>query len=310
MITKDPFHFDFFAMGSPCELTLYSSDREHAAEVAAAAIAEVRRIEQKYSRYRRDSFLSQINAVAKFGGSISADAETSGLIDHSFEAHSKSEGLFDVTCGVMREIWNDGLVSRPKEADIASVLCRVGLDKVRWERPMLAFLNSGMELDFGGIGKEYAADRAASVCRSRALSYGLVNLGGDITVVGPHPDGSPWRIGINDPSGGDVAVATLFVESGGIATSGNYERYWEIDGRRYGHAINPKTGWPVDGMPSVTVAAETCLSAGMASTIALLMGNGGPSWLRASGADHLYVDDIGRIHGSVLASADPSGIRC
>jgi thiamine biosynthesis lipoprotein len=310
MLAMDPFHFDFFAMGSPCELKLYATDRERALAMAETAIAEVRRIEQKYSRYRRESYLSEINVAAKLGRCISVESETAALLDHAFEAHALSGGLFDVTCGVMREIWNDDLTSAPKEADISSVLCRVGLQKLQWERPVLTFLSPGMELDFGGIGKEYAADRAASLCRSRAVAHGLVNLGGDIAVVGPHPDGTPWRIGINDPLGTDTAVATLFVERGGIATSGNYERYWEIKGHRYGHAINPKTAWPVEGLPSVTVGAETCLAAGMASTIAILMGKGGPDWLRRFGADHLYVDDNGQIHGSVLSAADAGCIRC
>ena len=171
--------------------------------------------------------------------------------------------------------------------------------KISWRRPQLTFSVPGMELDFGGIAKEYAADRAADVCASAGLLCGLVNLGGDIAVIGPHPNGFPWRIGVRDPLGGEGAIATLFVASGAVATSGNYERYWEVDGRRFSHVINPKTGWPVEGIPSVTVVAATCLSAGMVATIAMLKGQAGPEWLRESGAAHLYVDDTGKLDGSI-----------
>jgi len=142
----------------------------------------------------------------------------------------------------MRQIWNDEIDRVPREAEIAAMLAHVGLDKVVWQRPKLTFLVPGMELDFGGVAKEYAVDRAAQVCRLRGARHGLVNLGGDIAVVGPHPDGTPWRIGIRDPMGGEVAVATLFVASGGVATSGDYERFFEVEGRRYSHAINQRLG--------------------------------------------------------------------
>ncbi len=156
-------------------------------------------------------------------------------------------------------------------------------------------------MDFGGIAKEYAADRAASVCSRGGLSRGLINLGGDIAVIGNHPDESPWRIGLQDPFGSRDALATLFVNHGGIATSGTYERYRELDGRRYSHIINPKTGWPVEGIPSITVASEACLVAGMYSTIAVLMGEDGPAWLRTLGVDHAYVSTDGGARGSMFS---------
>ncbi len=121
----------------------------------------------------------------------------------------------------------------------------------------------------------------------------------DIAVVGSRPDGAPWHIGIRDPMGGETAVATLFVASGGVATSGDYERYFKVEGRCYSHVINPKTGWPVVGLPSVTVVADTCLSAGMTSTIALFMGEAAPQWLGAAGAAHLYVEATGKLGGSI-----------
>ena len=156
-----------------------------------------------------------------------------------------------------------------------------------------------MEIDLGGLAKEYAADSAAALLRARGVRHGLVNLGGDISIVGPRPDGAPWRIGVRSPLDGDAAAATLLVAAGGIATSGDYERFWRIGGRRYGHVLDPRSGMPVEGLSSVTVVAATCRSAGIASTIALLNGRHGPAWLARSGLDHLYVDQDGRIGGSI-----------
>lgn len=268
-------------------------------------MTEVRRLELKYSRYRPDSYMAEINAAAKSGTSILVDEETADLIDHASRAYRLSDGLFDVTCGVLREVWNDTLLARPAEADIASSLARVGFEKLIWSRPKLSFPISGMELDFGGVVKEYAADQAARLCLAAGVSSGLVNLGGDIAVVGCHRDGAPWRIGITDPFGSGAAAATLFVSGGGVATSGTYERYRELDGRRYSHVLNPKTGWPVEGLPSVTVASESCLMAGMYSTVALLKGRGGLSWLRSSGLDFAYIDWSCGLYGSVFSSEQP-----
>ena len=286
-------------MGSPCSLCLYAKTQGMAKEIADAAIEEVRRIERKYSRYLGDSLLSGINRVARMGGVISVDPEAAMLIDAAFRAHELSDGLFDISSGRMRQIWNDDIEAIPNDADIAALLGLVGLGKISWQQPQLGFQIAGMELDLGGIAKEYAADRAAEICRLSGSHHGFVNLGGDIAVIGAHPDGTPWRIGIRDPFGSDGAIATLFIEGGGIATSGDYERYWSVDGRQFGHLIDPRTGWPVEGLPSVTVAADTCLAAGMISTVAVLKGQAGPEWLRETSAAHLYVESDGALGGSV-----------
>jgi thiamine biosynthesis lipoprotein len=290
-------------MGSPCSLSLYVDRSADPSRLAVIAIDEVRRIEKLYSRYTSDSVLAQINRVAENMGAIVVDDETADLVDHAFRAHALSDGLFDITSGLLRGVWKDGIVDLPDDASIAALVARVGLANVDWERPRLAFKAPGMELDFGGIGKEYAADRAVAALRSAGVEHGLVDLGGDIALVGAHPDGSSWRVGVRDPMGEDKALATLFVKDGGIATSGSYERYFEIAGRRFSHVLNPKTGWPVEGLPSATVAAETCLAAGVASTIALLKGEAGARWLRDSGAIHLYVDASGRLGGSIPLSS-------
>ena len=291
-------HLDFFAMGCPCAIALEGPD---AAATAAAAIAEVERLERAYSRYRSDSIVSAINQAAQRGGMIDVDDETAALIDFAFELHHRSGGLFDITSGLLRRLWNDEVTEPPAAHALAAILEKIGLDKVGWTRPRLAFAQAGMELDLGGLAKEYAADRAAALCRSLGATRGIIDLGGDLALFGANPDGSPWRIGVADPSHPSRAAATLFVPGcGGVATSGDYRRFWQFGGRRYGHILNPRTGWPVEGLLSVTVVSGNCLEAGAVSTIAILKGEEGARWLALNADAHVYIDRAHRLGGNAL----------
>jgi thiamine biosynthesis lipoprotein len=294
----------FKAMGSPCELHLHAESAQRFEADAAAARAEIERLEQKYSRYREDSLASRINASAGDPEGIEVDAETAALLDYAALAWRQSGGLFDATSGVLRRAWDfrSGRVPAPEELDALREL--VGWDRIRWQRPRLLLPQAGMELDFGGFVKEYAADRVAAACRERGVRHGLVDLGGDLAVVGPHPDGSPWRVGIRDPRAPERAIASLALAAGGVATSGDYERCMVVDGRRYAHILDPRTGWPVEGLASVTVVASHCLVAGTASTIAMLKGRrAGPAWLDRLGVPSLRVDAAGRLSGALAARA-------
>ena len=288
----------FKAMGSPCELHLFGASEALVDEAARAAIAEIARLEAKYSRYREDSLASRINASAGDPEGLELDAETASLVDYAELAWHQSDGLFDVTSGVLRRAWNlrSGRVPEPAEIDALRPL--IGWDKLSWRRPRLVLPLAGMQLDFGGYVKEYAGDRVAALCRELGLRHGLVDLGGDLAVVGPHPDGSPWRVGIRHPRQPSGAIASVALAGGGIATSGDYERCMQIGGRRYAHILNPRTGWPVEGLASVSVAASHCLIAGTASTIAMLKGaRRGPAWLARLSLPHLCVGTGGEVSG-------------
>lgn len=303
------YSFQFFAMGTVCILHLYASDHAQAESIAQAAIAEVRRIEQRYSRYLDDSVLTEINLVARHGGKIAVDEETAGLLDYAFACHRKSGGLFDITSGVLRKAWDFSSENLPTQSAIDGLLPLVGLDKVSWKAPLLEFSVPGMELDFGGIGKEYAADRAAAVCASLGIEHGLVDLGGDICVLGPHPNHEPWRIEIRHPGNPDSFMAFVAVERGGLASSGDYERYIEVAGERYGHIINPSNGWPVRGLSAVSVLADQCMVAGSVSTIAMLKGEQGIQWLNELGVQYAVMDDEGRIEGTqAFQQSTPSNL--
>lgn len=289
---------EFKAMGSPCELRLYAETRERGRAVAQAAISEALRIERKYSRYLEDSALSLINASAGSEKGVEVDEETAALLDYAATAYAQSDGLFDATSGILRRVWDYKSGRLPASEELAPLLACIGWAEIHWERPTIVLPRAGMELDFGGFGKEYAVDRIAELCRSRGIAHGLVDLGGDLGVVGPHPDGSPWRVGIRHPRRPEDAIATLELRWGGVATSGDYERFMVVEGKRYGHVLDPRSGWPVSGLASASVLAPHCLIAGTASTVALLRGReAGIDWLERLGLPHLWVDEAGRAGG-------------
>jgi thiamine biosynthesis lipoprotein len=295
--------FSFGAMGSPCTLHLYAATALDASRAADAAEAEIARLEARYSRYRPDSELSRINAAAALGGSVTLDEETSALLDYAFVCFRKSGGLFDITSGLLRQAWNFSQPRLPSQSELDRLLPFINLGKLEWSAPLLRFPLAGMELDFGGIVKEYAADRAAEVCLALGIRHGIVELGGDVRLIGPHPDASPWRIGIRHPRLPDTVLAAVELASGSLATSGDYERSFLLDGIRYCHLLNPRTGWPVRGLAAVSVHAETCLVAGSVASIAMLKQLDGIAWLASAGAASLSVDEQGRTIGTLLSAA-------
>jgi thiamine biosynthesis lipoprotein len=186
----------------------------------------------------------------------------------------------------------------PNPALVEELLENVGWHKLEWNSPLLSFKQAGMELDFGGVVKEYAADRAAVICQDAGVYHGLINLGGDLRAIGPFPDSRPWIVGIQHPRQKDRLVTQLNLFHGGLASSGDYERCIIIDGKRYSHIINPKTGQPIAHMASVSVIGSFCLIAGSASTIGMLMEKKGCDWLNELGLPHIWVNDNGEIGGN------------
>lgn len=288
----------FYAMASDCAVHLWGETAERLELFAAGAEAEVRRIEARYSRYSGDSELTRINAVAATGGVVDIDAETAGLVAYAKACFAKSGGAFDITSGLLRTVWDFSASHLPDQSSIDAVLPFIKLDNVALVDRQIHFHQPGIELDFGGLGKEYAADRAAEVCADLGARHGFVDLGGDIRVIGPQPDGLPWRIGIRDPREADRLVAEIALPNGALATSGDYERFIEVDGRRYCHILDPRTGWPVQGLSSVTVISDRCLVAGSLSTAAMLKGRGGAAWLQDLAVRHIVIDEDGNFYGT------------
>lgn len=271
----------FRAMASPCDVQVFGDDEVAAQLALASAEAEVRRIEHKYSRYRDDSVVGRINASAG-RAAIAIDAETAALLDFAEACHRDSGGLFDPTAGVLRRAWDFRRPAPPDQAAIDGLLPLIGWSGVEREGNSVRLAREGMELDLGGFGKEYAADRAAAILIESGHPCGFVNLGGDVRLLGgARPDGRAWRIGIQHPRALDRVAAQIYLRDGALATSGDYERFIEIAGRRWCHVLDPRTGWPVEDAPrSVTVCAPTCTEAGMLTTMALLRGAGARLFLR------------------------------
>jgi thiamine biosynthesis lipoprotein len=271
----------FTAMASACEVLLPSMSRHAALAIGKVAAQEAWRVEKKYSRYRDDSVTALIHRNR--GTILELDAETASLLDFAQQCFELSEGLFDITSGVLRRAWTfDGSDRIPDPASIERLLPSVGFNKLRWDPPLL-MLPDGMELDFGGIGKEYAVDRAFDLLAARDWTPFLVNFGGDLRANRP-PSHGPWQVGIERPDAERDAIMLLDLEHGALATSGDSRRYLMKDGVRYGHILNPRTGWPVPRSPrSVTVAASCCTEAGLLATMAMLRGDRARAFLDEQG---------------------------
>ncbi|HVP37930.1 MAG TPA: FAD:protein FMN transferase, partial [Candidatus Saccharimonadales bacterium] len=264
---------------------LDTDDRAEAEALAEAAAAEARRVEAKFSRYRAGNLVHAINHAG--GAPVEVDAETAQLLDYAATCHEVSEGLFDVTSGVLRRVWKfDGGSRVPTAAAVREVLRHVGWHRVSWQNPTLR-MPAGMEIDLGGIGKEYAVDRASQLLAARTGNSCLVNFGGDLFASGLRRGGRPWGVGVDDPERtGEAVLYRIDLFRGGLATSGDARRFVRWRGRRLGHILNPKTGWPVEGAPrSVTVLAPTCLEAGTLATLACLRGPGAREFLEQQGTE-------------------------
>jgi thiamine biosynthesis lipoprotein len=264
----------FRAMGGPCEVLVDTQEESAARELGALAAEFAWRIEDKFSRYRDDNIVARINTAR--GAAVEVDDETAKLLDFAELMHRLSNGSFDITSGVLRRAWTfDGGTRVPTAAELQRLLAFVGWSKARWASPTLTLLPE-MQIDFGGIAKEYAVDQAAQALTRVSELPALVNFGGDLATTRERPGGKHWRVGIEDVAlnGGERrAVKLIELVSGALATSGDTYRFVTADGARLPHILDPHSGFPVRGAPrSVTVAAPTCTHAGMLTTLAMLRG--------------------------------------
>lgn len=287
-LTRDADHWvgRFVAMASPCEVLIDHAPAPLAQQVLDTVAAEAWRIERKYSRYRGDSTVQQINTSA--GAPIAVDEECANLLDFAATLTRLSDGAFDITSGVLRKAWTfDGSDRVPSQEQIDALLASVGWHKVEWRRPVLKLL-AGMQIDLGGIGKEYAVDAAAN--RVEAIAPGLsclINFGGDVAVRNTRQDGQSWRVGIESCNRAGTPARVVQLARGALATSGDSRRFVFRGGHRYSHILDARTGWPVRKAPhSITVAADTCTQAGTLTTLAMLQGENAEPLLQASGMQY------------------------
>jgi thiamine biosynthesis lipoprotein len=271
-------HGSFTAMASPCEVLMEVDDERLARQILKVVSDEAKRIEQKFSRYRDDNVIYRINNAS--GKAVKVDDETARLINFGENLYQMSDGLFDITSGILRKAWRfDGSDNLPESAMIKQIVKQVGWDKVRWENGVLS-MRPEMEIDLGGIGKEYAVDRAIQLLQSLTNHSVLVNFGGDLATTAKNRRQGYWSVG-RLVTGKENPVAMFRLCRGAIATSGDAHRYLFKDGVRYSHVLNPQTGWSVPNTPhTVSVVAPTCIEAGMMSTLAMLQGDKAGDFLK------------------------------
>ncbi len=297
--TPDFRHGTFKAMACSCEVQMFLTDEARAHHAFQMVQCEVRRIEEKYSRYLPQSVIGEINITAG-GEPVDVDAETRFLLDHAAACYALSGGLFDITSGVLRRTW-DFRSGRPAEYHLLKqALSLVGWERVERQGNRLRLPTAGMEIDFGGIGKEYAVDRACAILAGLGVESALVNLGGDVRILGPRPDGSGWPVHVAHPRQSGQIAATVELTLGAFATSGDYQRFFDFEGKRYCHVLNPISGQPAATWQSVSVASALCLDAGSISTIAMLLESRALPFLTQRGENALLIDQAGLMSGTGL----------
>ena len=289
------FTVPFKAMGTRCQIQLAAESLNLAQALASPAIQAIHALESEYSRYLPSSLLSRINHSAGLSTPVELTPEAQTLLAYAASVYEQSDGLFDITSGVLRRTWNFKANSKssilPTAQQLQAVQQLMGWSKVGWNGEASILLPRGFELDFGGFVKEYAADVALLALKNAGVQEALVDLGGDVAVMGAR-----WPIAIKNPLCPQEKIQSVVLEAGGLATSGNYERFFMHDGHRYSHILNPKTGWPVVTPASVTVVADNCLLAGTVTTVAMLKGEQDCLvWLESVGLPFCCVFNDGRV---------------
>jgi thiamine biosynthesis lipoprotein len=282
----------FKAMGSPCVIHGFHPDKSVLNHAISLAQQEVERLEAKYSRFLASSELSKINQAAGVQATL-VDAETAGLINYASLCFEQSDGLFDISSGPLSKLWDFKSKQIPSQHQIDEQLKHVGFNKITWDGQHID-LPAGMQIDFGGVVKEHAADCAQQVLLNAGIQHGLVDLAGDMAVVGCKPNNEPWQVGVRDPENPNTPVSIIPLSHGAIATSGYYERYMMVDGQRYCHILNPKTGWPVQYCATVSIVSERCIVSGSLATIAMLKQQDAVNWLTEMQANFFLQDCNGK----------------
>lgn len=263
-------------MGNTFEITVVAADETWAQEKIALAIAEIRRIEKLLTTFDDNSQTNQVNKQAGIKP-VKVDPEVVELIRRSLKISAVTDGAFDITYGsVDKRLWNfdKSMTQLPDHATAEAMVRLINYRNVLIDETggTVMLKEKGMRIGFGGIGKGYAADKAKALLVKEGVESGIVNASGDLITWGLQANGQPWTIGIAHPDDARKAFSWLNISGLAIATSGNYEKYITIDGKRYSHTINPKTGMPVSGIKSVTIISPYAEIADAMATPVMVMG--------------------------------------
>ncbi len=261
---------DIFAMDTYMSITAYGEKCEEAVD---AAEAEIKRLDELLSTGSDDSEVTKINKEA--GGKLSED--TSYLVKRALDIHEDTDGVFDITIYPVMKAWGfaGDTFHVPDEKALKETLSLVDATKISYDEKnsKISFEKEGMEIDFGGIAKGYTSDRVIDILKSYGIEHAMINLGGNVDLLGKKIDGSEWRIAVQDPEDEDNYIGILSVSDKAVITSGGYERYFEEDGVKYHHIIDPSTGYPANhGLISVTIVSSDGTLADALSTSLFVMG--------------------------------------
>ena len=297
-------------MGGPARLVFHhpTTSSTRIEELCRGLQQELQALEQKLSRYRPDSVISQINQRAGTGLLTPIDAEVAALLRLCDQLWRESDGAFDATAGVLRTAWSFG--DRPEAAPekLPQLLPLVNWQGVDINETGVCLSCRGMELDLGGVGKEYAVDKGVDWLLGQKLSNFVLELAGDVRAVGGRPDGQPWQVGIRDPGDPENALITVSLSNAALATSGTTARTLVYQGRQLSHLLDARTGWPVDHVASVSAISSTCITAGAVATLACVQPpDAAEEWLRASGLPWLRVASDGTLSGPLARSSAEVG---
>lgn len=273
--TRDPYyHLKFSALGTLNELIFSASSASTAEAFKQKAFSWLARFEARYSRFIESSLISRINREAG-NETIPLDAEGDEIFSLCDWFHWRSHGVLDPTAGPLIELWgyNRQRTSLPSKTEIDQCRQRVGWSSVERHKDSIRLPTQAMRLDLGGMGKEYAVDRLYDIAEKSGIDNILIDLGHDLRVKGEPPEKGPWRIGLEHPEHPGECWGGVKIGKGAICCSGGYQRFFEWDGHRYGHIIDPRTGYPIEnGVNAVWVIAPTCSEAGFLSTTAFVLG--------------------------------------
>jgi len=263
-------------MGNHFELTVVAGDEKWAHERIDAGVAEIQRIERLLTTFSDDSETNRINQNAGICP-VEVSAETFNLVERSLKISQVTQGAFDITYGsIDKRLWNfdQHMTSLPDKETAKKMVRLINYRNVILDREKSSVLlkEKGMRIGFGGIGKGYAAERAKQVMKEQGVTSGVVNASGDLTAWGLQPNGNPWTVGIANPDAKHEVFSYMSITDMAVATSGNYEKFAMIDGKKYSHTINPRTGLPVTGIKSVTIISTNAEIADAMATPVMIMG--------------------------------------
>ena len=251
------------AMGSAYSVAVYGEDRTRMEEAVDAAFEEVHRLDEMLSNYRPESELSEVNRAAA-DRPVAVTQELFDLLAACVKYSRESDGAFDITVGPLMKVWGfyKGTGRLPHRAEVRTALDRVGYRHIVLDRPnrTVRFARSGVELDPGGIGKGYAVDRMIEVLKQYGIRTALVSASGSsIFGLGAPPGEKGWKVQIRDPKDQSKSVAEVYLKDESMSTSGNYEKFFRAEGKIYSHIMDPRTGWPAQGVLTVSVVAPRTL---------------------------------------------------